>query len=102
MANTPNRPVGACGPSGGEGGQSRPALVLEADEYITQVRGRYGNVVDSMEIVTNKRTESYGGTGGGATYSYVAPPGTEICGFVGRAATVIDAIGVLIRPRAGT
>jgi hypothetical protein len=90
------------GKHGGEGGQTRPTLVLDADEFITAVRGRYGNVVDSIEIVTNKRTESFGGTGGGAAYAYNAPPGTEIAGFIGRSQNVIDAIGVLIRPRVGT
>jgi hypothetical protein len=92
------RSVGA---HGGEGGQTRPTLALDRDEYITAIRGRYGNVVDSLVIVTNKRTESFGGTGGGAAYDYEAPPGTEIAGFIGRAGNVIDAIGVLIRPRVG-
>jgi hypothetical protein len=73
---------------------------LDHEEYITGIRGRYGDFVDSLQIRTNKqRTTHFGGNGGTADYVYEAPEGTEIVGFCGRSGDVIDAIGVILRAR---
>jgi hypothetical protein len=84
---------------GGPGGDLLP-FPLDDDEFITGISGRYGVVVDSIRIHTNKQTSNrFGGDGGVSEYRYDAPDGAEIVGFFGRAADVIDAIGVIIRSR---
>lgn len=82
---------------GGEGGRLQ-VFILDDDEFITGISGRAGTVVDSLIIETNKQTSPrYGGNGGGIDFSYNAPDGTEISGFMGRAGRLLDAIGVLLR-----
>ncbi len=72
---------------------------LEAGEHVTSIDGRYGAYVDHINIHTDHgRVLSGGGGGGVEGYSYTAPPGFEIAGFIGRSGAYIDAIGVLLRP----
>ena len=79
---------------GGRGGRSA-VFRLEADEYVTGISGRYGNYVDSIRIHTNRRTSPlYGGRGGNRDFRIDVPPGTRATGFTGRAADLIDAIGL--------
>ena len=84
---------------GGNGGKEH-LFMLDDDEFITSITGRFGSEIDSLTIQTNKRTSiGYGGSGGGSVYSYIAPEGNEISGFLGRSGDRIDAIGVLFRKR---
>jgi hypothetical protein len=84
-------------PHGGSGG-GQQSLDLRADERITQIDGRYGQLVDSINIRTNQgRVLSGGGGGGVQGYLYQAPPGLQIVGFFGRSGAVMDAIGIVLR-----
>ena len=56
-------------------------------------------VIDSIQIHTNKKSAMYGGDGGRANYSYSAPAQSEIIGFIGRSASALDGIGVIMRNR---
>ena len=78
------------------GGEQR--LDLNIGERITQIDGRYGQLVDSINIrTTQNRVLSGGGDGGVDGYVYQAPPGFEIVGFFGRSGELMDAIGVVLR-----
>ena len=82
---------------GGSGG-TLSALKLIPGEYITTIGGKYGHLVDSLWIKTNKgRTQKWGGDGGYVAFNYSAPPGTSIYGFCGQAGHFLDAIGVIIK-----
>lgn len=84
---------------GGNGGREEDFL-LDDDEFIIGITGRFGNRVDSIQFITNKqRSQMFGGNGGGASYLYEAPDGTEIAGFFGRSGNVIDAIGIILKRR---
>jgi hypothetical protein len=79
---------------GGSGGRQR-IFRLDSDEYITGISGRYGTVVYSLQIQTNKKTSPlYGGSGGSDTFRIEVPSGSQVVGFVGRAGQYIDAIGL--------
>ena len=87
-------------PAHGGAGGSRDSFILDADEFITGISGRFGSRVDSIQIHTNKQSSiRFGGSGGGADYQCQAPEGTEIVGFVGRSGSGIDAIGSVLRRR---
>jgi hypothetical protein len=88
------------GRHGGTGGQLQ-RLELRDGEFIQRLSGTYANVVDSIAIDTNLRRGALraGGKGGGATFVYEAAAGLEIAGFLGRAGTVLDAIGPIYRGR---
>ena len=82
---------------GGNGG-SLNVFSLGEGEYITGISGKYGSLVDSIRIHTNKQiSQLYGGSGGSSDYSYLVPNRIEIIGFYGRAGDKIDAIGVTTR-----
>jgi len=82
---------------GGLGG-THYVFALQEGEYITGISGKYGNLVDSIQIHTNRRvSQRFGGPGGSADYIYEAPSGWEVAGFCGRAGTYVDAIGVVLR-----
>ncbi len=93
---------------GGDGGEAH-ALTLRRGEYITAVSGRFGTLVDSIAIDTNRRERALAAgahfrileprTPFGGEYRYEAPAGYEIAGFLGRSATFVDALGVILRPR---
>ena len=73
-------------------------LTLAADEYITVIGGRYGRVVDSLFIKTNKgQAKRWGGDGGNVDFFYSVPPGRSISGFFGLAERYVNAIGVITR-----
>jgi Jacalin-like lectin domain len=81
----------------GGGGGVRKVLSLQPGEYITEVSGRYGSLVDSITTRTSRsQTMTWGGLGGVKGFDYQAPPGTQIVGFWGRSGQLIDAIGVLM------
>jgi hypothetical protein len=79
------------------GGSSGNAFVirLDSDEYMTGISGRAGQSIDSMRIVTNKRTSlTFGGRGGDRDFRIDLPRGGQAVGFAGRAGSMIDAIGL--------
>ena len=83
---------------GGSGGRLN-VFRLDADEYITGISGRYGEMVDSLRIHTNKKTSPlYGGSGGSGDYQIEVPNGTEALGFTGRSGERVDAIGLTYAP----
>ena len=77
-------------------------IKLDAGEFIVRIQGTYGQFLDSLQVETSSGNV-YGPFGGHATNDYSFPPTLEprqeICGFFGRAAQLIDAIGVHARPR---
>lgn len=93
---------------GGDGGEEHE-LTLRRGEYITAISGRFGTLVDRIVIDTNRREAALAAganfrpleprTPFGADYRYEAPAGYEIAGFLGRSATFVDALGVILRPR---
>lgn len=83
---------------GGSGGEES-YFSLDPDEYIIAVFGTRGDLVNSLQIKTNKKTSDvFGKDDGYRSYSYVAPINTEIAGFFGRSGKYIDALGVYFRP----
>jgi hypothetical protein len=86
---------------GGSGGKLLKSLKLDLtqDECIQTVKGRYGDVVDSLIIRTNiGRTVIWGGPKGSADYVYTVKPGDSIQGFFGFYKDHINAIGVQVQP----
>ncbi|MCL4486796.1 MAG: hypothetical protein M1570_01540 [Chloroflexi bacterium] len=92
------------GPHGSWGGKLY-SIVFDPDEYIVALRGKSGMFMDSLSIVTNKRTfvgpdgRPYGGSGGDTDFSIDAPPNNEIVGLFGRAGGWLDYTGALARQR---
>jgi hypothetical protein len=83
---------------GGTGGRS-DVFRLDRDEYVTGIYGRYGDYIDSITIVTNKRTsQRFGGQGGRSDFRIDLPGGTRMVGFSGRAARYLDAVGLMYEP----
>jgi hypothetical protein len=83
---------------GGRGGRAS-VFRLNRDEYITGLSGRYGSRVDSLAIITNKRTSPiYGGRGGSSNYRITVPAGNQVIGLSGRAGEFLDAIGINSAP----
>jgi hypothetical protein len=51
----------------GGGGGTEETFTLDFDEYITEITGKSGTKIDSIQFTTNKRTsKKYGGDGGNA------------------------------------
>ncbi len=74
-------------------------IILDADEYITALSINSGEFMDSVIVMTNKRTfDRWGGTGGSPT-DIVAPAGYEICGLYGSYSLGINMTGALARQR---
>ena len=84
-------------------------MLLERDEHITKVTGRFGDVIDFIQISTSKRENALRAGGHlrileprspiiAGTCTFEAPDGTAIVGFFGRAGNLIDALGVILRP----
>jgi hypothetical protein len=88
---------------GGEGGEEE-TFRLEEGEYITGITGKAGTYIDSLRIVTNRRTsKTYGGDGGDNTFD-LRSSSREVAGFFGRSGPYLDQIGILVRkssPSAG-
>ena len=74
-------------------------LKLDPGEYIMEISGRYSSYIDQLEIRTNKGViKRYGSAIGLHDFQYQAPENYQIIGFWGRAARLIDAIGVYYSP----
>lgn len=101
------------GRHGGTGGTAQPPIFLARGEYITEIRGRTGQFVDSLTLQTNQGRifpnpldnpglVRFGGSGGTADYD--APnqqeqtAGHEVFAFWGRATEYLDAIAIHTRP----
>ena len=83
---------------GGSGGRLN-YFRLDADEYITGISGRCGDLIDSLRIHTNKKTSPlFGGSGGNRDYQILVPGGTEAVGFTGRSGQRLDAVGLIYAP----
>ena len=82
---------------GGDGG-TRADFVLDEDEYLVGISGRYGDFIDQIQFHTNKRVSPVYGGSGGDVFSLYAAEGEEVAGFFGRAGWFIDAIGIATRP----
>ncbi len=91
----PNGQVAAGARHGGSGG--RPATIqLDTDEYVIALAGRYGDTIDSLRIITNKReSQTFGGRGGDRDFRVDVPAGYQAIGFTGRSGDTIDAIGLV-------
>jgi len=80
---------------GGPGGNSN-SFLLDPDEYITGLSGRYGDYLDALRIITNKRTSpTYGGRGGRIDFRVDVPSWNMAIGFAGRAGQYVDALGLV-------
>lgn len=89
---------------GGQGGAN--TLVFRDNEYIASVSGFYGLypnnssvIVGKLKITTNLGRILECGSQGGTQFVYKAPPDSVVMGFLGRAGTLMDAIGVIVRKR---
>ncbi len=79
---------------GGTGGRTS-VFRLDRDEYITGITGRFGDYVDSLAFVTNRRTSQvFGGQGGRSDFQVTVPQGNRAVGLTGRAARFLDAVGL--------
>ena len=89
----------SAGPRHGGGGGRENTFTLDSDEYIIGISGRYGDVLDSLRIHTNKRTSpTFGGAGGSNDFRIDVPSGSQAIGFVGRSGNTVDAIGLSSAP----
>jgi hypothetical protein len=94
-------PDGSTQPSLQHGGPSGQLMTfrLDSDEYITGISGRYGDYLDSLSIITNKRTSpAFGGRGGNRDFKIDVPQNNQAVGFAGRSGTYLDAIGLTYLP----
>lgn len=83
---------------GGNGGNLKPSFVLQPGEVVTGLRGRYGDRIDSLQIITNRRaSQRYGGDRGSNDYMVAVPEGHTVVGFCGRSGERLDAIGLEYR-----
>lgn len=72
------------GPHIGGWGGELTKLLLAPDEAIVGVKVKSGQLVDSLQVVTNKfQVMRWGGDGGGAWLKVALPPGNEVHGFNG-------------------
>lgn len=82
---------------GGSGGTLRQPLLLGCFEHVTQIRGRYGKYVDSLEVLTSEgQSIRWGGSGGTSEFLYTGAD-TGIVGLWGRGGRLVDALGVVFR-----
>ena len=85
---------------GGRGG-NKSVIEFEADEFLTEISGKYGAYVESMLIRTNVQTFGpFGGNGGPKDYRCQVPEeNMEIIGFFGSSGGYLDALGIIGRQR---
>jgi hypothetical protein len=84
------------GPRHGGSGGNNNSFRLDGDEYIIGLAGRYGDYLDALRIITNKRTSpTYGGRGGRTDFRVDVPSWNMALGFAGRAGQYVDALGLV-------
>lgn len=66
------------------------------DEYIRRISGRSGSRVDRLSFETNRKTFTYGGTGGNPFEIATLPTNQQVLGFYGRSGNAIDKIGFYV------
>jgi len=87
------------GPQHGGSGGGLNSFRLDIDEHIIGLAGRYGRNLDSLRIITNKRTsQTFGGRGGTSDFRIDVPSGYLVIGFAGRSGVYVDAIGLTYAP----
>lgn len=80
------------------GGRAQTSELALADgEYISEVRTREGEVTDQLTFITNRRTVSFGGTGGAEDTISSQPPDLtrRVVAFVGTTNGVLHRLGVV-------
>ena len=83
---------------GGDGGHLTP-FVLEDNEFLTGLTGRYSLYITSMTLHTNMRTSHrFGGNTGEREFSIMANASEQIVGLWCRSDTYIDAVGAITAP----
>ncbi|WP_425144820.1 jacalin-like lectin [Deinococcus sp.] len=88
---------------GGSGGTAALFELRGADEWLTRLSGRYGQTVDSLRLETNLgRFAEFGGSGGDHAFCYDVPAGYALVGLFGSAGHFLDALGVILGPRAAS
>ncbi|KQK02492.1 jacalin-related lectin 3 [Brachypodium distachyon] len=80
----------------------RSEICLDKDEYLTGVKGRYGqfdgwSVIRALTFVSNRRTIGPYGTDEGMEFELPAAGGGKIVGFHGRSGGLVDAIGTYVK-----
>lgn len=83
----------------GGGGGTESIFELDDDETIVEIRGRAGAYVDRLEFITNKGKHAAFGGQGGEPFRIDIGSDRRLVGFWGRAAGLVDAIGVCLTPR---
>ena len=72
-------------------------LSLTAGERIVSVHMRYGNIVDSLRVVTSRgQNRTFGGPGGDEHVNYRVPAGWRLVGFFGGVGGHLHNLGVVI------
>ena len=88
---------------GGTGGSKLAMITLKPDEFITEISGRTGGLVDSLTLDTTLfRYGRYGGLGGENDYEFPDPEPEqpeEVFAFFGRSGSRLDAVGIHTRSR---
>jgi hypothetical protein len=83
---------------GGDGGHLTP-FVLDNNEYLTGITGRYSLYVNSITLHTNMRaSQRFGGDAGEREFTIKASTNEQIVGLWCRSDIYIDAIGVTTAP----
>lgn len=84
--------------AGGNGGGLK-LFRLSEGERITKIYGGASRFVDRIVIETDKgRKEVFGNSNSPVQFTYMVPEGHQLVGFFGRAATYVDALGILTIP----
>ncbi len=84
--------------AGGNGGGLK-LFRLSEGERITKVYGGASQFVDLIVIETDKgRKETFGNSSSPVNFTYIVEEGHQLVGFFGRAATYVDALGILTIP----
>jgi len=79
------------------GNQNNPyesVLNLETGEFITEVSGRVGNLIDRLEIRTNLGKSISVGGNGGSPFNFSIPYGSQVVGFYGGVGGHLHNIGI--------
>jgi len=95
-----SRTEGATAKAGGTAATS--TATLNQGEYITEVFGRNGTLIDQIGFRTNTgRTLGPYGGGGGQPFSLKAGSGKAIVGLAGKSGSLIDSLSIITAPTRG-
>jgi len=82
---------------GGTGGNQQ-FIQLADGEYIASISGEYSYVIKNLELKTSNHITYAFGTPGDVWFRFTAPEGYQIIGFWGGVGSVVDRLGVAIKP----